>query len=144
MEQEILKELKANVLLLSKDADRAFLGLSRIYAERLNYESPIQRAEGRDAFFRLIRHMATNWAPFKMEIDEGVAEPGRIYGRFFMSFYPPFLGRPMNIEGVSRCVLDGGSIVEQRDYYDAVSSALDVVPLAGPTFRRIISMFKVK
>jgi hypothetical protein len=88
--------------------------------------------------------MATKWAPFSMQIDEGVVDSGRIYGRFFLSFRPGFLGRTMNIEGVTRCVVKDQVIVEQRDFYDAVSAALDVVPLAGPTFRKIISKFTIE
>jgi len=86
--------------------------------------------------------MATRFTPFSMRIDQGVVTEQLLYGRFFLAFHPGFLGRGLEIEGVTRCRLADGLIVEQRDYYDLVSHALDAVPLAGPAFRKIIAKFR--
>jgi ketosteroid isomerase-like protein len=144
MEQRILSRLKTNVALLGLETERALAGLGELYGETVRYENPIQRVDGRDAFLRLMEHMVTKWAPFSMEIDEGLESQDRVWGRFFLSFRPNVFGRTLKIEGLTRCVVEGGRIVEQRDYYDAVSSVLDLVPLAGPAYRKIISKFSIE
>lgn len=143
MPSAILDTLKSNVGRIGVEPEQALFALRALYAEDLRYENPIQRVQGREPFFKLMNHMATRWAPFSMVIDEGLESTERIYGRFQLSFKPGFLGRTLHIEGVTRCVLDQGLIVEQRDYYDVVSTALDAVPLAGPAFRKIIAQFTI-
>lgn len=143
MQPAILDVLKSSVQMMGTDPERAVSELRPLYADELRYENPIQRVEGRESFLKLMSHMATRWAPFSMVIDEGLESPERIFGRFHLSFRPGFLGRTLNIEGATRCVLVGGRILEQRDYYDVVSTAIDAVPLAGPAFRKIIGQFRV-
>jgi limonene-1,2-epoxide hydrolase len=144
MSGSVLAELKSGVRLLSTNVDQATAQLRELYVEELRYENPIQRVAGREAFLRLMRHMATRWAPFSMEIDEGLEAPDRVLGRFRLSFRPTFLRRTLEIEGLTRCVVRAGRIIEQRDYYDAMSSALDAVPLAGPVYRKIIAQFTIE
>ena len=143
MPNALLPQLQSAVALLATDVEEASAQLRRIYSADLRYENPIQRVEGVDAFLRLMRHMATRWAPFSMQIDEGLESPERILGRFRLTFRPTFLRRTLDIEGLTRCVVAGGRIIEQRDYYDAMSCALDAVPLAGPVYRKIIAQFTV-
>ena len=144
MSGSVLAELKSGVRLLSTNVDQATAQLRELYVEELRYENPIQSVAGREAFLRLMRHMATRWAPFSMEIDEGLEAPDRVLGRFRLSFRPTFLRRTLEIEGLTRCVVRAGRIIEQRDYYDAMSSALDAVPLAGPVYRKIIAQFTIE
>ncbi len=144
MPDAILPQLKSAVALLATDVEEASAQIRSLYSENLRYENPIQRVNGVDAFLRLMRHMATSWAPFSMEIDEGLESSERILGRFRLTFRPTFLRRTLEIEGLTRCVVADGRIIEQRDYYDAMSSALDAVPLAGPVYRKIISQFTVE
>lgn len=143
MEHSLLESLRANVARLSHEPDQALGELRGLYSEGLRYENPVQRIQGREGFLRLMSHMATKWAPFSMNIDEGLESADRVFGRFHLSFRPSFLGRVLKLEGVTRCVVENGLIVEQRDYYDAVSSALDAVPLAGAAFRKIAAQFTV-
>jgi limonene-1,2-epoxide hydrolase len=139
----MLANLAESVALLERDTALALERLAPLYAEDLRYESPIQTLRGRDGFLRLMRHMATRFTPFSMRIDEGLESGERVFGRFRLSFKAPFLQQRLDIEGVTRCVVSNGLIVEQRDYYDALSRALDAVPLAGPVYRKIIAQFSV-
>lgn len=144
MTASLFSNLQTSVALLGSDIERATASLRELYLEELQYENPIQRIAGREGFLRLMRHMATRWAPFSMTIDEGLEAPDRIYGRFRLSFRPTFLRRVLDVEGLTRCVVRDGKIIEQRDYYDAMTAALDAVPLAGPAYRKIISQFTVE
>ncbi len=144
MSGHLLPSLQSAVSLLTGAPEQGLAALKELYAEELRYENPIQRVQGRADFLKLMGHMATRWAPFSMRIDDGVESSDRIFGRFQLSFQPGFLGRVLEIEGLTRCVVEDGRIVEQHDYYDVVSSALDAVPLAGPVFRKIIAQFTVK
>jgi limonene-1,2-epoxide hydrolase len=144
MPNALLPQLQSSVALLATNVEEASAQLRALYSEDLRYENPIQRVKGIDAFLRLMRHMATRWAPFSMQIDEGLESTDRILGRFRLSFRPTFLRRTLDIEGLTRCVVVDGRITEQRDYYDAVSSALDAVPLAGPVYRKIIAQFTIE
>jgi hypothetical protein len=144
MPRSVLTELKSAVALLSTNLEQAVAKLQELYAEDLCYENPIQRIVGREAFLRHTRHMATRWAPFSMEIDEGLESPDRVLGRFRITFRPAFLHRTLEIEGLTRCVIRDGSIFEQRDYYDAMSSAIDAFPLASPVYRKIIAQFTIE
>jgi len=144
MSHSILAELQSGVRLLTANVELATTQLRELYIDELRYENPIQRVEGREAFLRLMRHMATRWVPFSMEIDEGLEAPDRVLGRFRLSFRPTFLRRTLEIEGLTRCVVREGRIIEQRDYYDAMSSALEAVPLAGPVYRKIIAQFTIE
>jgi len=143
MPEALLPQLQSSVALLATDVDVACAQLRSLYREDLQYENPIQRVDGVNAFLRLMRHMATRWAPFSMQIDEGLESPERILGRFRLAFRPTFLRRTLEIEGLTRCVVADGRIIEQRDYYDAMSSALEAVPLAGPVYRKIIAQFTI-
>jgi hypothetical protein len=144
MPAPVLPQLQSAVALLATNVDAASAQLRSLYSEDLRYENPIQRVVGLEAFLRLMRHMATRWAPFSMQIDEGLESSDRILGRFRLAFRPTFLRRTLEIEGLTRCVVADGRILEQRDYYDAMSSALDAVPLAGPVYRKIIAQFTVE
>jgi limonene-1,2-epoxide hydrolase len=144
MPDVILPQLQTAVALLATDVEKASTIFRGLYSDALHYENPIQRVEGIDAFLRLMRHMATRWAPFSMQIDEGLESPDRVLGRFRLAFRPTFLRRTLEIEGLTRCVVANGRIIEQRDYYDAMSSALDAVPLAGPVYRKIIAQFTIE
>lgn len=144
MQAPILPQLQAAVGLLATNVEAASAQLRELYSENLRYENPIQRVEGAEAFLRLMRHMATRWAPFSMQIDEGLESPDRVLGRFRLAFRPTFLKRTLDIEGLTRCVIADGRIIEQRDYYDAMSSALEAVPLAGPVYRKIIAQFTIE
>ncbi|MGC4066311.1 MAG: nuclear transport factor 2 family protein [Polyangiaceae bacterium] len=137
----LLARLSESVALFERDPARALDALRPLYAEDLRYESPIQTLRGREGFLRLMGHMATRFTPFSMRIEDGLESEERIFGRFRLSFKAPFLQQHLDIEGVTRCVISGGRIVEQRDYYDALSRALDAVPLAGPVYRKIIAQF---
>ncbi len=142
MSPPILPELTRGVAELSTNPEGAIALLRPLYAERMTYQNPIETLSAREPFLGLLRHMATRFAPFSMHIDQGVETEQFLYGRFFLAFRPGFLGRGLEIEGVTRCRLVDGQIVEQRDYYDLVSHALDAVPLAGPAFRKIIAKFR--
>lgn len=144
MSDALLPRLQESVALLSNDVERAIAQLGELYVDTVEYENPIQHVVGLEAFLGLMRHMATRWTPFAMEIDDGLESDCRIYGRFRLTFRPGFLKRSLEIEGVTRCVVAAGRITAQRDYYDAMSSALDSIPLAGPAYRKIISQFNVR
>lgn len=144
MSAPLLPQLQASIALLATDVEQAVVRLRDLYSEDLRYENPIQRIEGIEGFLRLLRRMATRWAPFHMQIDEGLESPERVFGRFRLAFRPTFLRRSLDIEGLTRCVVVDGRIVEQRDYYDAMSRALDAVPLAGQAYRKIIAQFTVE
>lgn len=144
MPDALLSQLQSAVALLATDVEQASARLRCLYSEDLRYENPIQRVEGVDAFLRLLLHMTTRWAPFSMQIDEGLESPERILGRFRLSFRPTFLRRTLDIEGLTRCVVAHGRIIEQRDYYDVMSSAVDAVPLAGPVYRKIVAQFTIE
>jgi ketosteroid isomerase-like protein len=139
----VLARLTESVALLEQDPTRALESLKPLYAEDLRYESPIQTLRGRDRFLRLMGHMASRFTPFAMHIEDGLESTDRVFGRFRLSFKAPFLPQRLDIEGVTRCVIQDGRIIEQRDYYDALSRALDAVPLAGPVYRKIIAQFAV-
>jgi limonene-1,2-epoxide hydrolase len=143
MPEPLLPQLQSAVALLATDVEQASVRLRSLYSEHLRYENPIQRVEGVDAFLRLLRHMTTRWAPFSMQIDEGLESAERIVGRFRLVFRPTFLRRTLDIEGLTRCVISDGQIIEQRDYYDVMSSAVDAVPLAGPVYRKIVAQFTI-
>lgn len=144
MSDPLLPRLQSAVALLATDVEQASARLRDVYSEKLHYENPIQRVEGFDAFLRLLLHMTTRWAPFSMDIDEGLESSDRLVGRFRLIFRPTFLRRTLDIEGLTRCVVADGRIVEQRDYYDVMSSAVDAVPLAGPVYRKIVAQFTIE
>jgi limonene-1,2-epoxide hydrolase len=143
MPDTILPRLRSAVALLATDVEQASAQLRGLYSEELRYENPIQRVEGLDKFLRLLGHMTVHWAPFSMQIDEGMESSERIFARFQLVFRPTFLRRTLDIEGLTRCVVADGRIVVQRDYYDVMSSAVDAVPLAGPVYRKIAAQFRV-
>src|SRR5512133_1731119 len=144
MPDSLLQQLQCSVALLATNVEQGIAQLRPLYSDDLRYENPVQRVEGVESFLRLMRHMATRWAPFTMHIDEGLESSDRIWGRFRLTFRPTFLRRSLDIEGLTRCVVANGRITEQRDYYDAMSSALDAIPLAGPAYRKIIAQFTIE
>jgi hypothetical protein len=144
MPVSVLTDLKCAASLLSTNLEQALEKLRELYTEDLCFENPIQRIVGREAFLRYTRNMASRWAPFSMEIDEGIESPDRLFGRFRIAFRPAFLHRTLEIEGLTRGVIRDGRIVEQRDYYDAMSSAIDAFPLASPVYRKIIAQFTIE
>jgi ketosteroid isomerase-like protein len=143
MSDSLLSQLAAAVALLRTDVDRAIEQLRALYSEDLRYESPIQQASDRESFLRLVRHMATRWVPFSLEIDDGVESATRVFGHFRLTLSPRFLSKPLAVEGITRCVLRDGKISQQRDYYDALTVAVDSIPFAGVAYRKIIRQFSI-
>jgi ketosteroid isomerase-like protein len=137
----LVERLKHATSVLSRDVAQGVSLLEGLYHPEVRFRSPLQSVAGRPAFLAMMRRMAEGQRRIVFQIESGTESGDALFLVWRLSLAPRHLGSSLEIEGVSRCRLSEGRIVEQRDYFDLLGSASDAIPLAGSVFKKLVARF---
>ncbi len=122
----------------SGDVEGALRQLEALCHPQMRFQDPLQVLEGRDAFFEMLQKLRTRSRELSFETFGGTGDAANLYFSWRMSFRLSWTS-PIQIEGATHAVVEGGSIVAYRDYWDLISSFIDTIPGAGLIYRRFAS-----
>lgn len=114
--------------------------LLALYDASVVFEDPMQRIEGIDAFASLNRKMVEHARSMRFDVHEVVEQGGQLFATWTLH-YAPKLGPTLTIGGVTHARVRDGRIVEHRDYWDLLSSVVDVIPGATRVYKSVMARF---
>lgn len=141
MNQESLREAVVRAFeVLGVDRQAGIARLAALYHERVRFRDPLTTLEGRERLIAAMRRHHGGMRSLRTEVlASSVTERDLFVAwRFAVELR---LGPTLTFDGVSRFRLEGGQIVEQRDYFDLLGSLMDSAPLVAPLYRRLVGLF---
>jgi ketosteroid isomerase-like protein len=113
-----------------RDGERVLAQLGELYAANVVFHDPLQTLRGRDAFLAMNRRILRRARRLSFEVPEAVGSKDGVFLVWTMTFEPR-RGRRIVFEGASYARVQSGLVVEQRDYWDLLSSVAASFPLLG-------------
>jgi limonene-1,2-epoxide hydrolase len=123
---------------LGADQEAAIARLTPLYDERVRFQDPVQQLEGRDAFFAAMRRQRALMRSFRTEVLASSVSDTELFFSWRFSITPRF-GPRLVVDGVSHLRHDRGHIVEQRDYFDLLSTLVASVPGVSSLYRLLVA-----
>ena len=127
-EQALAGELRDIYLSFERDGDAAIARLGALYDRDIVFRDPLQTLRGRDAFLAMNRRISTRARRLSFEVSSVAAASDSIFLAWTM-VYEPRMGPTLVFEGATHARTRAGLIVEQRDYWDLLSSFAQSVPI---------------
>lgn len=125
---------------LEQDPAAALEKLDALYAETMTFTDPLQTISGRTAFIAMNRRLINRFRKLRIQVLDTAESERGIFLLWRMEAATRF-GANLTIEGITHCRVENGLIVDQRDYWDLLGSALASIPVAGSVYRRFTKMF---
>lgn len=115
-----------------RDAAQALAELERLYAVDVVFRDPLQTLTGREAFLAMNRRVLTRARRVRFEVTDKSAGADSLFLSWRMT-YEPQRGPVIVFEGATHARVEASRIIEQRDYWDLLSS----VALSLPVVRNL-------
>lgn len=125
--QALADELRALYLAFELEGGGAIERLTPRYDRDMIFRDPLQTLHGRDAFLAMNRRILGRARRLSFEVSDAVGGQGSVFLAWKM-LYEPRLGPTLVFEGASHLRVKGGLVVEQRDYWDLLSSVAQSIP----------------
>lgn len=135
----LVTTLCATLESFERDTDGALRRLEALCHPRMRFQDPLQVLEGRDAFLEMLRKLQARSRELGFETFGATGDETNLYFSWRMSFRLGWTP-PIQIEGATHAVVEGGLIMAYRDYWDLISSFIDTIPGAGLIYRRFASL----
>ena len=129
-DQAVADALRDVLLDLGRAGTKGVTRLAQFYDEAVVFRDPVQTLQGRGAFLEMNRRLIARARHFSLDVTEAVGKNGTIFLVWTMVYERRALPR-VTVEGMTRARLRGGLVVEQRDYWDLLSTAAASIPLVG-------------
>ena len=111
-----------------REGDAAIARLAELYDDDLVFRDPLQTLRGRAAFVAMNRRILGRARRCSFEVASVAVTSGSVFLAWTMR-YEPHRGPTIVFEGATHCRTRAGLIVEQRDYWDLLSSLAQSVPV---------------
>lgn len=111
-----------------RDAERALAQLAQLYAKDVVFRDPLQTLNGREAFLAMNRRVVTRARRVRFEVTDKSAGADSLFLAWRMT-YEPHRGPSIVFEGATHARVEGSRIIEQRDYWDLLSSVAHSIPV---------------
>jgi ketosteroid isomerase-like protein len=125
--QELAERLRDVYVSFARDGDRAVARLAELYAVDVVFRDPLQTLRGREAFLALNRRVMARARHLSFDVEAVLGGGDSLLLAWTMT-YALRGGRSLLFEGATHARVRGGLIVEQRDYWDLLSSLAQSVP----------------
>jgi len=122
------------------DHEGALARMPLLYDAHVRFEDPFQSVDGIDAFVEVNRKFTRNTRRLSLKTSTPVGDDAEFYFTWTMHFAPR-IGPQFTVEGVSHARSQGGKVVYQRDYWDAVSLLASGVPGGRALLRLLMRAF---
>ena len=110
------------------DGDGAIDRLADLYDHDVVFRDPLQTLRGRDAFVAMNRRILARARRLSFVVASVAAGGGSVFLAWTMR-YEPRVGPTIVFEGATHARTRAGLIVEQRDYWDLLSSLAESLPI---------------
>jgi steroid delta-isomerase len=134
--ERVLREVCDAFSRMSPGDERAVEELMTLYDDGVVFADPLQRIEGRAALAAMNVRLVRRARDLRVRIADRAAAGDQAFLTWQMD-YRYRLGPAFTIDGISHLRLRGGKVVEHRDYWDALSTAVGVVPGARNIYRTL-------
>jgi hypothetical protein len=124
----LAERLRDILVSFERDADGAVTRLAELYDPDLVFRDPLQTLAGREAFLAMNRRVTARARRLQFDVTDTVGGVDSLFLSWRMT-YEPHRGPTLVFEGATRACVQGGVIVEQRDYWDLLSSVAQSLPV---------------
>ena len=132
-DQALAEGLRAVLLSFDREGYAALAELAALYDRDMVFGDPLQTLHGREAFLAMNRRILRRARRVSFEIHDALGKNGSVFLTWTMH-YVPRRGPAIRFEGATHARVRLGLIVEQRDYWDLLSSVAGSVPLVGRAY----------
>jgi hypothetical protein len=126
--QELAVRLRDVYVSFAHDAEGALTRLADLYDRDVVFRDPLQTLNGCEAFVAMNRRVMTRARHLSFDVKDSLGGGDSLFLAWTMS-YAPRRGPTLVFEGASYARVQGGVIVEQRDYWDLLSSLAESIPI---------------
>jgi limonene-1,2-epoxide hydrolase len=126
-EQVLADELRDLYLAFEQEGEAAIDRLAARCDPDMLFRDPLQTLHGRDAFLAMNRRILARATHLSFEVSDAVGGRGSVFLAWTMHFEPRF-GPKLVFQGTTHARVSGGKIIEQRDYWDLLSSVAQSIP----------------
>ena len=127
-DQVLADALRDVYLAFERDGDAAITRLAELYDDDVVFRDPLQTLRGRAAFVAMNRRILARARRCSFEVSSVVAAKGSVFLAWTM-IYEPHRGPTIVFEGATHARTYGGRVIEQRDYWDLLSSVAASLPV---------------
>lgn len=125
--QVLADQLRELYLAFEHEGDAAIERLTALYDRDMLFRDPLQTLHGRDAFLAMNRRILARAKRLSFEVSDAVGGRGSVFLAWTM-LYEPRIGPTLVFQGTTHARVKGGLVVEQRDYWDLLSSVAQSIP----------------
>ncbi len=129
-DQALAETLRDIYVSFEREGEGAIARLARIYDRDVVFDDPLQTLRGREAFLAMNRRILRRARRLSFDVSDVASGGGAIFLAWKM-LYQPRVGPTLTFVGATRARTRAGLIVEQRDYWDLLSSVAQSLPLVG-------------
>lgn len=126
--RDVVDKLSDAYASFDRDSERALAQLEQLYASDMIFRDPLQTLNGREAFLAMNRRVVKRARRVHFEVTDKSAGADSIFLAWRMT-YEPHRGPSIVFEGATHARVESARIVEQRDYWDLLSSVAQSIPL---------------
>ena len=125
--QDLAERLRDVYVSFDLDAEGALTRLAELYDRDVVFRDPLQKLSGREAFLAMNRRVVTRARKLSFDVKDFLGGGDSLFLAWTMA-YEPRRGPTLVFEGATYARVRGDVIVEQRDYWDLLSSLAQSIP----------------
>lgn len=126
-EQVVAERLRDIYVSFEREGSAAIGQLAELYDPDIVFRDPLQTLHGREAFLAMNRRILGRARRLSFDVSHVVGREDSVFLAWTMA-YEPRLGPSLVFEGATHARLRGALIVQQRDYWDLLSSVAQSIP----------------
>ena len=126
--QDVAAQLRDVYESFERDAGLAVSHLEDLYDVGLVFRDPLQTIRGREGFLAMNRRILGRARRLGFAVHDAVGAEDSLFLAWTMT-YEPHRGPALVFEGSTHAHVRGGLVVEQRDYWDLLSTVAQSLPV---------------
>jgi limonene-1,2-epoxide hydrolase len=135
-EDDLARRLEEILVSFGREGEGALARLAPLYAPGVVFRDPLQTLKGREAFIAMNRRVMRRARRLSFEVHDRLGGGGSLFLTWSMTFEPR-RGPALVFVGATHARVRDGAIVEQRDYWDLLSSVAASVPVVRRVYRAL-------
>jgi len=123
---------------LFRERESALPAFLSLYDEHIQFQDPLQRVSGLDAFAELNRRFLVRARRLAITVEDMAEQDNVLFASWRMHFAPR-LGPELTLEGASHLRVREGRILYQRDHFDIAGGVASAVPGLSSLYRAVLT-----
>lgn len=123
---------------LFREREPALPAFLSLYDEHIQFQDPLQRVSGLDAFAELNRRFLVRARRLAITVEDMAEQDNVLFASWRMHFAPR-LGPELTLEGASHLRVREGRILYQRDHFDIAGGVASAVPGLSSLYRAVLT-----